>query len=607
METFDNSELLEPLELYKTRLKDAFHDNASKYFDEMVKKSNIDVEKNQEFCRIYYKEKDIVDNLTKQNRKKKALFGLVIFGIIVLLLVGVGFLVETFANLGYISLPTWAKILIGIAGVGLGVGLIFVAIKLRKDIKSLEEQIAEHTAKMNKAKEDALKVLAPLYGLYEWNMAAGLMSNTTPLIQLDPVFDGNKYQYLHEKYGFNEYYGKDMSTIFVQSGSILGNPFVFEKNYCQDMRDHVYTGQLTISYQVYVSDDHGGHYETRTEVLTAQYTAPEPYYYLDTWLIYGNEAAPNLKFTRYPTGINEMNPNQIEKYIKNFDKKLDKMVKKNMTGDASFTRLHNEEFEALFNALDRDNETQFRLLFTPLGQKNMINLLRSKQDGLFGDDFIFKKRNRLNLIKTAHMQGSDSLDKNPMSLMHFDYKVGQKLFIDYCDKYLLDVFFDLAPLISIPVYQQHKTIEYIYEHMFDHNITQHEVECAANSHNIKLFMHPRTITNVILKSRFVKKDNDSKTDVCNITAYSFEGIERIAYVPVYGGDGRYHDVPVKWIEYLPLEKETPFIIQDTEKDLAGYKALYETGKFNDLINKFGANSATIYKKRFFSFVSKDEK
>lgn len=47
----------------------------------------------------------------------------------------------------------------------------------------------------------------------------------------------------------------------------------------------------------------------------------------------------------------------------------------------SITLLANDEFEVLFRALNRNNEVQFRLLFTPLAQQNMIDLLLDKTEG----------------------------------------------------------------------------------------------------------------------------------------------------------------------------------------------------------------------------------
>lgn len=601
MDTFNNTDLLEPLVLYRDRLKDGFHKNAETFYDRLTDKSKISVPDNQAQCKIYYHEMAIVEKLRKQKRWRifftvmliLAIIGMIAGGVILILKAGTA--VSQGLGLG-----------LGSVLILVGLGSVFGVVKLIQLIIHLQSQIDEHLAKANKAKAEAERIIAPLMALYEYNMAAPIFTETTPLIQLDPIFDGEKYQFLHEKYGYEEYTGSDMSTVCVQSGSILGNPFIFKKNYVQNMVKHVYTGTLTITWTERVpnSDGKGYHTETRTQVLTAHYTAPEPNYYLDTWLIYGNEAAPNLSFSRKPTNLNTMSEGQIERYVKHFDTKLDKKVEKEMGKEGSFTRMANEEFEALFNALDRDNETEFRLLFTPLAQKNMINLLRAKNVG-FGDDFIYKKRKKLNYIKSKHMQGSDSLDRNPETLKHFDHKVAKKMFVEYADKYLKDVYFDLAPLISAPLYQQHKTIEYIYQGKFAHNITQAEVESAANSHNVSLFKNPLTRSKgVILKSKFEKTDGNH--DVCNITAHSFKGDDRLTFVPVLGGDGRMHDVPVKWIEYSPIQKDTRMVIEDTNGDISTYRNDSAAGKYNEILNKYSGSSDILYKKRLFSFVVKDK-
>ena len=604
METFKDEALLEPLVLYKDRLKDAFHNNAIDQFDQMTKRANTNVDANQKFWKIYYDEMKIIAKLKKSK-------GLRIFFLVMDFIIGIGSFIAAvllILNAGKGSVSEGLGIGLGIGLIVLGIICIFLSIILIKKIVELHSEIKKREEKAEKAKNDAWNELTSLFKLYDYNMAAVLMRNTTPLIQLDPVFDGEKYTFLNEKYGYQEETSTKISTTYVQSGSILGNPFVFKKNYVQTMRDHRYSGSITITWTERVSDGNGGTKTvTRSQVLTAYYTAPEPAYYLDTWLIYGNEAAPKLSFSRYPTDINNMNDNQISKYVDKFIKKLDKKVEKEiLDGDAktNFTRLPNTEFEALFNALDRDNEVEFRILFTALAQENMIKLLRGKDVG-FGDDFIFKKRKKLNYIKSGHMQGSDSLDKDPNSLMHFDHKVAKDLFVKYCDKYLKDVFFDLAPLLSIPIYQQNKTIEYIYENKFKHNITQAEAESAANAHDINYFKHPKTRSaGVILKSDFARTEGES--DVYNVTAHSFEGIDRVEIVPTMGGDGKMHNVPVKWIEYKPINRVTPLVVMDTKKDKGEFDSSFSAGQFKDLLSKF-VSSDIIYKKRIFSFLAKDNK
>lgn len=573
MEQFND--LLEPLDLYKSRLKDGFHANAEKLFDEMQKEANINVEENQEACHKYYKECGEIENLSKAIKKKKTARGFALF----------------------------FGVLLAIAIVG--IFLLIKAKSLKQEINNMSETLAKHEKARDEALDHAYRTMAPLNDKYDWNMAAGLMSKTTPLIQLDKVFDNRKFEFLHEKFGYQSYQGRDMSTVAVQSGSILGNPFVFTKNYVQNMVDHVYTGTRVVTYTVRVSDGRGGtRTQTVTQTLTARLTKPVPNYYYDTWLIYGNEAAPRLSFSRTPTNVNSMNDKQIERYVKGFDKELDKMVKKSLSKGGTFTRLANEEFEALFDALDRDNETEFRLLFTPLAQRNMCALLKDKEIG-YGDDFDFIKKQMLNYIRSNHLQGSNILDINPKDLQCFDYTKAKEIFVAYCDRYLKEIYFAFAPLLSIPVYQQQKTREYIYQGLFKNNITQEEAECAANAQNVKLFAHPSTRSvGVILKSRF--KQAQDKADICEIDAHSFSGTDQVTYVPVVAGNGKFYDVPVSWVEYSPITKSNQMVVGDSETDLPGFNALYNTGKFNKMIGNFDTSNGIIYKKRLFSFVLKDK-
>ena len=45
-------------------------------------------------------------------------------------------------------------------------------------------------------------------------------------------------------------------------------------------------------------------------------------------------------------------------------------------------------------------------------------------------------------------------------------------------------------------------------------------------------------------------------DVLTVTAHAFRGEERVDYVPKYGGDGKWHQVPVYWTEYLPVSRSS---------------------------------------------------
>ena len=601
--TFQDSDLLEPISFYKQQLKDAFHDNGEEYFKKLTEKAGTDVEANRDACKKYYAECSTIATLNKQLGGSKGLKGFFIFLIILCALAIVIPLVLTFTVTDF---PLLVSILVPIAGAGGIVGLIFGIINQNKKIKKLNEVIAQHQKIANDYKAKAEASMASLNKLFESNMAIGLMSKTTPVVDLDLEFDPEKYSYLHDKYGYETSNKKNESILFVQSGNILGNPFIIERTYNQNMVNHTYTGTLTISWTERVSDGKGG-YRTvyRTQTLTANVTAPVPNYWVSTTLVYGNGAAPDLSFSRSPTGHGNDDDKELEKYVKKFDKDLDKKVAKDLKdGGASFTRLHNEEFEALFNALDRDNETQFRLLFTPLAQKNMVNLIRDKEKVGYGDDFSFRKRKQLNYIGSGHLNASKMLDYGPENIRHFDYDVCHKNFITYCDQYCREIYFALAPLISIPLYQQHKTKEYIYDGKFGHNITQAEAESAANKHDWNLFKHPATRSvGVILKSRFERVN--STIDECVITAHSFSGTDRVTYVSVYGGDGKYHQVPVHWVEYNPISKDTAFAIgRAGEDNYPEFSEKYGAGGYKELLSRYSIGDTVLYRKGLYSFVKK---
>lgn len=524
-------DITEPSKVYQ-QAKEMYHQNAVDYFDELIKKSETNVEANKVTCDHYYQKLKEIEAANKKSRKKGRL--------------------KTFLRV----LEIICYILIVLIPVGI---LIHSKIKNSVDtaIKDANEKANKLTNEANELKNDAIKQTATLNSMYDWNVAASLVTKTIPLIETDQYLSNEKLQYLMSKYGYKEHDTNDISTIYVQSGSIVGNPFVIEQNYVQEMAPYIYTGTLIIHWTSYVRDSNGrSHPVTHTQTLVAHVTKPKPFYYLDTWLVYGNAAAPKLTFSRMPTNKKSMSDKDVERMSKKFAKKMDKISKK----DHSFTQMANTKFESLFNALDRDNEVEFRLLFTPLAQSNMVDLIRMKEP--YGDDFVFYKNHELNYIKTTHAQGFD-YSSNPLKFIDFDVAKSREALINYCDAYFQSFYFDIAPLLSIPLYQNHKAREYIYKDNHKARYTSFEVESIANQYDKANFVHKESSTEPILKSSFVKREGDH--DVMNITAHTFKAIPHVELVPTLGGDGRLHPVPVTWYEYRPLAKTTPLIVKDYKK------------------------------------------
>ena len=87
-----------------------------------------------------------------------------------------------------------------------------------------------------------------------------------------------------------------------------------------------------------------------------------------------------------------------------------------------------------------------------------------------------------------------------------------------------------------------------------------------------IFKPEDAITEQILKARETKRAG--KTDIVNIVSYAFTGIKHVEYVPTLGGDGKFHDVPVEWIEYKPVEKATEIAVKDIKVSRKTYFSEY---------------------------------
>ena len=585
-------DLTEPLKAYQYFLKDAYHEAATNFFDGIAQDNNVDVEANRETNRLLKLCKKKIDDTTNKLNGNKAVKGLCIFAMIAFFIAAIIFIVVMVQNF------QWYFILIDLACVAAGVGFIFLLIHMSKKISNIKDTLAKLNEKKEELLNQAKGQMQNLNDAYDWNLPAKILSDTIPLIQMDQYFDKNKFYYLNKKYGFKENAENNISSVYIQSGSILGNPFILERNYVSEMVPHTYRGQLVIHWTTVVPTGKGG---TRTvhhsQTLVATVTKPAAEYYYETWLVYGNEAAPRLCFSREPSNANNMDEKAIKKYAQNFVEEMEKKIKKTPIDKKPLTLMSNEEFEALFHAVNRDNDVEFRLLFTPLAQKNMLNLIKSKKP--YGDDFSFVKDKQLNYIKTKHAQTAD-LDGDPAKFVHYDYDVARDYFINYCDNFFQSFYFDLAPLLCIPLYQQHMSFEEIFKGTIDPNLTSFETEVMANKFDQANFKHEKSDTPATLKREFVKCNG--KGDIVNIHAHSYQKIAHTEFVTKMGGDGLPHQVPVIWYEYVPLEKVTPFAVQECRTTERKYRYNIQNQAFRGFLSRIADKNMLIYSRGLVSLL-----
>lgn len=525
-------DIYDPLTEYVNVYRHKFKEVAEKTFAELAAEAQVDVEKNRETCRRIYSEEDSLSKVEAGIRWQK------VWRVLLWLCVAVGFIVgfTMYEELDYADL-----IIIGFVIFG-ALGLLFTEVNSKiKSMKSVRDELA---AVVDKLKKEAWQQMAPLNNLYDWDVLTRMMTKTVPRLEFDPYFTTQRLADLKATYGWSDSFNAGRSVVYSHSGLINGNPFVICRTRKMEMGTKTYYGEKTIHWTTEETDSDG---KTRTvhhsETLVASVTAPYPEYFEKTRLIYGNTAAPDLIFYRKQSGLADS-----EGSLK-FKMKRHSLRKKSRDlSNADFAMMTNEEFEVAFDTSNRNNNQQYALLFTPLAQESMMNLLKDDKVG-FGDDFDFGKQRMINVIFSKHMQ-SLNLDMNPQQYKGFDYDKAETDFYAINSRYFRAIYFCFAPLLCVPMYQQIRPQEDIYGRNMQQHSSFWEHEALANFWGQGRFKHPSCVTNCILKTEQLQTIGDNST--IKVNAYGYRTEQHLEYVSKWGGDGHLHHVPVYWDEYLPV-------------------------------------------------------
>ena len=552
--------LYEPKKLYAQQLEHQFHDNAGRFYDELAKKAGTDIGLNDVHVKAYMAEEEEVEAASKKLGAARTGRGFAIAGIILAFVLAVIALVVGIMNvstLWWLFIVTAVLVFVGVFGI------VLTHKKLGKKVKEAEALLEEKKKKAQEALGLCKADMASLNALLDDAMPQEVLEKTTPIIDLDGQFRPERLCFLMERFGMQEETNPNVSVLGVISGQIQGNPFVLEKVLEHDFHNKVYTGSITYTYTTTSRDSKGNVVvHTHTDTLYAEVTHPAPFYDEETRLIFGSEVAPDLTFSRGPSGMSGKSEKEASKFVKSRAKALDKKEEAAIKKGQSFTKLGNDEFEAFFGADDRDNEVQYRLMFTALAQRNLLDLLKSPEP--YGDDFYMVKDKMLTSVASAHSQ---SFDYHPDVSYFYDYgfKRGRDKFVSYCDRFIRGIFFDLAPILSIPLYQLHKPKEYIYGRNYPCHVTSFEHEVLANRMNQADFRPEGADPSLplILKQMTAKAIGEG--DEIKIDAMSYKTFPMVDYVSKLGKDGRFHSVPVHWIRYEEVHAENNIAVFDSKK------------------------------------------
>ena len=570
--------IFEPLEYYRDYGKSAHAQNIKEHFESLVQKSGIDIEKNKRTVSEYHAKKNHIELLNKKTRRLK------LIRVLSIVLSVLAFL-STFLLLSHANNNS-AQFIVPFLAIIICVAFVVLIFKLTKNkLCELKKKTNEVELLAANLLREAEAQVAPLCTLFSDSDTLNLIEKTLPQIKFDSQFLFENLEDFKNNYGFNSLLGQKSSALETLSGRLYKNPFLFERCKNEAMGSHTYTGTLAITWTEYGRDSNGKTVRrTRHQTLVATLTKPKPIYDITTILSYGSQAAPNLTFARENKHYEDLSEKQIERTVKKGERKLKKKAEDALKKDKSFTEMSNAKFDILFDATNRDNEQEFRLMFTPLAQREMIDLIRSEEG--YGDDFDFFKRRKINVIRSEHSQSWD-MSTSASRYYSYDFEEIKRRFEQKNSEYFKSVYFDFAPLIAIPAYQEAPSTALEDISQGELNYTEYNYEAIANAMGVMKFAHPETATDVILKSEFVNRKNGF--DTVAITAYSYSANRRIDYVPTLGGDRKMHLVPVPWIEYLPIQKTSLITIKGINLTEKEYQSKIKSNSV------FSSNVPTYYK------------
>jgi hypothetical protein len=536
-------DILEPVDLYRTVLKDAHARNVSEFFEDLVKRSGVDGQANAKTVEEVRILEEKIEKANASSNGWQSLRAVLYLASCICCILAFIHRENVATSVGYL--------------VGALVSVVPIWWKLNARIKSVKERLTNLKEQLDERLQEAWKQMAPLNQLYHWGMFAELVQQTVPQIELDPYFSNGRLNELRESFGWTDQFNQNSSLMFSHSGELNGNPLVIGRKLNHWMGTKIYTGTLTIHWTE-VEEDSDGEVRTvsKSETLIANVAKPFPEYLEDAFVIYGNEAAPELTFTREPSNLSGLGDGVISGWRKAWATKKLEAKSRDMKGD--YTIMSNREFDTLFGATDRDHEVQFRLLFPALAQREMVKLLKDKSVG-YGDDFAFIKDKMFNLVQPSHMAETD-ISSDPAKFHAYELQNARKVFNEYQNDLFKSVFFGIAPLLTIPLYQQHRSHADIHGDAYGRSSSFWEHESIANYFGESRFRHPECVTRSILKTH--AKSKSDGTHVVSVKAFGFTGIDRVDDVLVLGGDGNHHSVPVEWMEYIPVSQDSEMVLQD---------------------------------------------
>ena len=300
------------------------------------------------------------------------------------------------------------------------------------------------------------------------------------------------------------------------NGTLFGHPFCLYSYKHQTMYMKIYTGFTAVKYSY---RDNDGKSHIGTDIVTASIEKPAPRWISQNNFVYFVSKPYELCFT------NNVSKHEFKTHV-----------------NKEFRQLENSKFNKMFFT-KRNNEMQYRMLFTPLAQEQYVNLLHNLSFTITKEKSVVSvKINNLPFILPIKYKNS------------YDVEQWQTNYLNCLNDFLKTLSTYTLPVSCLPilkdfafVYPPNKTTKFCYFQVTNNMAYLYE----------QTNMYAQYETDVI----FIPIDNEQiKIDnyyfnITKVLVKHFLLVNRIDYVPKYS----FHAhktvvVPVHWIEYIPKTK-----------------------------------------------------
>lgn len=569
-------EIDDPIQDYANYFREQHQKTVSEYFESLVRDSQIDERQNiQTVAELRILEQQHAKGSSSRFRWRalRIISILVVIGLAVLAIAQKGFY--------FLGLAPAAAL------------ILFITQKINPEISQLNNNLQELDKQVKKKSNEAWTQMAPLNALHTWDAAPRLFQSTCPQIQFDRYLTAQRLNDLQNTYGLAPEFNNGRSLFATLSGTNNQNPFVFARFKHHWMGSHTYTGSIVIHWTENQRNSQGNWVTVhRSQTLTASSVHDYPEYRVQTMLLFGHESAPDLSFSRTPSKLSGREDGAMTDWRKEHAvKKVEKQARKGVKrGDSQLTLMANREFEALFNATDRDHEVQFRLLFTALAQQEMVKLLNDRGVG-YGDDFYFSKYGKLNVVEPSHLQEM-RFDGDPRIFQSLELAQARKIFNDFHNEYFKALYFAFAPIWTIPLYRDKRSLPSDSINTRNQSSSNWEHEVMTNYIGEETFKHPGSVTQNILRT--IATNNPDGTLDVTVHAYGYTSTPRVDIYPVLGLDGNVHNVPVHWTEFIPVERQSTVLMSSVQDNSLSSDNSETLNQWRHAIQARGIDPSRVY-------------